>query len=261
MRGDNLPDAGVTTPDFTVRVSSRARRVRLVMTADHGLEVMIPRGFDRRRIPELLESKKDWIKRATARMEAKRWRLEAEPPRLPKRIVLQAIGEEWEVEYRARPAQAKPVTEEARPVARERSGGCLVVTGDIHDFLGCKEALCRWLSRKARQTLVPELAVLAQRHRLDYGRVSVRWQRTRWASCSRQGTICLNARLLFLPPEAVEYVLLHELCHTVEMNHSPRFWTLLGYLDANCRIHRRLLRTAGEWIPTWLDHELEEPEA
>jgi predicted metal-dependent hydrolase len=69
----------------------------------------------------------------------------------------------------------------------------------------------------------------------------------------------LNARLLFLRPEVVDYVLLHELCHTVEMNHSPRFWTLLGYHDPECRVHRKLLRSAGESVPTWLDHEVGEP--
>ncbi|OFW61022.1 MAG: hypothetical protein A2133_04420 [Actinobacteria bacterium RBG_16_64_13] len=240
-------------PEYSVRVSARARRVRLVMNVDRGLEVVIPRRFDRRRIPELVEGKRDWIEKASARMEERRRRLEAEPPRLPGPIALPAVGEEWEVEYRpGRPGAAGATV-------RERSGGRLTLTGDLDDPVGCQEALCRWLVRTAKRTLVPRLEELARQHRLEYGRVSVRQQRTRWGSCSRRKTISLNARLLFLPPAVVDYVLLHELCHTVEMNHSPRFWTLLGYRDHDCRVHRKVLRKAGEALPTWLDHEVGEP--
>ncbi len=254
------------------------------MTADRGLEVIVPRRFDHGKIPELVRGKRDWIERAVARVEvraeAQRRRLEAEPPVLPERIALPAMGEEWEVEYRCRRLPGRAATRgvtaagasattggaaetgcaaAARVVVRERPGCGLVVTGDLDDFEACRRALCRWLSRRARRELVPRLAEIAQRHRLEYGRVSVRQQRTRWASCSRRKTISLNARLLFLPPDLVDYVLTHELCHTVEMNHSPRFWTLLGYHDPECRVHRRLLRTAGGSIPTWLDHEAGEP--
>lgn len=252
---DGRQRAGEVLPDYSVRVSARARRVRIVMTWDHGLEVVIPRRFDRRRIPELLDVKRTWIERTTARLEVKRRRLEVEPPRLPERIVLPAVGEDWTVEYRQR-----PVSESTRSsaTARELSGWRLVVTGDLEDPAVCKEAVYRWLCRRASRALVPRLEEIAHEHRLDYGRVSVRRQRTRWASCSRRKNISLNARLLFLKPALVDYVLLHELCHTVEMNHSPRFWTLLGYHDPECRSHRKQLRVVGESMPTWLDHEVSE---
>lgn len=245
-------------PGYSVRESARARRVRLVMSAEGGLEVVVPRRFDQRKIPGLLESKRDWIERAGTRIkdrtEARRRRLEADPPRLPERIVLPAVGEEWRVEYRPQTARAASPPKAAASVVRERSGGRLVVTGDPDDFGSCRDALCRWLSRRARRVLVPRLEELALKHRLAYGRISIRHQHSRWASCSRRNTISLNARLLFLPPGVVEHVLLHELCHTVEMNHSPRFWTLLGYHDPECRVHRKLLRAAWTAVPTWLDH-------
>jgi predicted metal-dependent hydrolase len=133
-----------------------------------------------------------------------------------------------------------------------------VVTGDLEDPTACRDAIFRWLCRRARRELVPRLEDVAREHRLDYGRVSVRLQRTRWGSCSRSKNISLNARLLFLMPVLVDYVLLHELCHTREMSHSPRFWTLLGYHDPECRSHRKHLRLAGESMPTWLDHDVEE---
>lgn len=253
MGGDNgRRGDGATLPYYSVRVSGRARRVRLVVTEDRGLEVVVPRRFDRRMIPGILQRRSRWIERATTGVEARRRRLELEPPRLPDRIVLPAIAEEWGVEYRSGPGSV------VGAIARERPGRDLVVTGDIDDSNACKEALCRWLRRRAERTLVPHLEELGRAHGLMYGRVSVRQQRSRWGSCSRRKTISLNARLLFLPPATVDYVLLHELCHTVEMNHSSRFWALLECHDPECRTHQKLLRRAGDSMPTWLDHEVGE---
>jgi predicted metal-dependent hydrolase len=245
--------AAPSLPEYSVRVSARARNVRLVMKADRGLEVVIPRGFGRRQIPALVESNRDWIERAAARVEERRRRLEADPPHLPERIVLPALGEEWEVEYRRGGAPAGAVVRE--------SAGRLVVTGDAADFDACRQALCRWLVRRARRTLLPRLAVLSYQHHLPYTRASVRQQRTRWGSCSRKKTVSLNARLLLVPAAAVDYILIHELCHTVEMNHSPRFWALVESHDSEYRAHKKLLRHSAKELPTWLDHEMGEPGA
>ncbi|MBN1631807.1 MAG: M48 family metallopeptidase [Thermoleophilia bacterium] len=236
------------------------------MTAEHGLEVVIPRRFDRGQVPALVEGKRDWIERASVRVglraEARRRRLELDPPTLPTRIVLPAVGEEWAVEYRPGPssqAGAHGAAVRPRTVIRERPGRRLLVTGDLDDAEACRQALSRWLRRRARRALIPWVADTALRHRLEFGRVSVRQQRTRWASCSRQKTISLNARLLFLQRDLVEYVVLHELCHTVEMNHSARFWARLQAHDPDCQTHRLLLRAAAGTVPTWVDHGMEKP--
>jgi predicted metal-dependent hydrolase len=240
--------------DYTVRVSTRARRVRLVMKLD-GLEVVVPRGFSQRRIPELVEARREWIERAARRVDAHRRRLELDPPRLPGRIELPAAGEVWLVEYRR--TEAAPAGAGAAR-AREAAGHRLVVTGDPSDFEACKQALCRWLTRRARAELEPRLAELAQRHGLSYRRVSVRQQKTRWGSCSRQGNISLNAKLLLMPRAAADYVLLHELCHTLRMDHSPRFWAMVERHDPDYRAHKKLVRLSAKAMPTWLDHEPDE---
>jgi predicted metal-dependent hydrolase len=259
VRGDAWPGAGEALPAYSVRVSKRARRVRLVMTEDGGLEVVVPHRFDRRHVPGLVESKRDWISRAAARVaaraEARRSRLESDPPRLPGLIRLPAVGEEWVVEYRPGPSRrASDPRGSATVTVRERPGRRLLVTGDPDDFEACRRALSRWLRRRATRAFVPWVADTALRHRLQYERVSVRLQRTRWASCSRRGTISLNAKLLFLQREFVDYVVLHELCHVPEMNHSPRFWARLEAHDPEYRVRRLLLRTSGTSVPTWVDH-------
>jgi predicted metal-dependent hydrolase len=63
---------------------------------------------------------------------------------------------------------------------------------------------------------------------LPYNRVSIRGQKTRWGSCSSDKNINLNYKLLFLEPEFVKYIIIHELCHTIHLNHSREFWQLVG---------------------------------
>ena len=111
------------------------------------------------------------------------------------------------------------------------------------------DAQLRELTLRARQQLLPRLAELAHTHGFRYVRASVRKSRTRWGSCSTRGTISLSVFLVLLPPHLQDYVMLHELCHTREMNHGPRFHSLLSslvqgreaQLRRELRQHRALL--------------------
>jgi len=89
------------------------------------------------------------------------------------------------------------------------------------------------LRRKAQSVLPAQLARLAKLHGFEYTGVTIRKSRTRWGSCSSKRTISLSFYLLLLPDHLIEYVLLHELCHTVRMNHSPAFWALLNKCTQN----------------------------
>ncbi len=121
---------------------------------------------------------------------------------------------------------------------------------------GDEEAARRALTSYVRRRAVRELPVRLQAAATRYGfrceQVSIRHQRSRWGSCSPRGAISLNLRLLFLRPELLDYVLLHELCHTRELNHSERFWALLRSLDPECDTHRRETREAWRALPRWL---------
>ena len=96
----------------------------------------------------------------------------------------------------------------------------------------------RELRARAAAELPPQLLVLAARHGLTVARVSIRNQRSRWGSCSPRGHIALNFRLLLMPPDVREYILIHELMHLRQPNHSIRFWRLVeaacpGFRDAD----------------------------
>ena len=91
-------------------------------------------------------------------------------------------------------------------------------------------AILRALKKSAGSYLPPLLEALAERYGFSYRKVKITGARSRWGSCSAAGTISLSCYLMLLPPHLMDYVLLHELSHTKEMNHGPRFWELLDSL-------------------------------
>ncbi len=104
-----------------------------------------------------------------------------------------------------------------------------------------REVIKKCLRHRAKDKLPQRLQQLATRHKFKYSSLSLRDSHTRWGSCSSKGSISLSIYLILLPDELIDYVLLHELCHTVEMNHGDRFWALL---DKVCNCDSRTLRMA-----------------
>ena len=163
----------------------------------------------------------------------------------PDTIELPALGESWRIDY-------LPTNTRRIGVMMEQPGR-LTVYGAVADHGACLAVLKRWLKRRTREELVPWLAMLAGQGGFTFNEVLVRGQKTRWASCSSKGTISLSYKLLFLERHLVRYVLLHELCHTVCMNHSPRFWTLLSRYEPECRAIRRRMRDDWKRVPVWVE--------
>lgn len=229
-------------PPYAVRESVRARNVRLVVTARDGLVVVVPKRFPRRRIPLIVAGKREWIDRALERVREQRERLEAQRGTLPKRVELPGIGETWTVEYR--PTLGVSV----RAVGR---GGVVHLTGAVADVDAAHAALRRFCRARASAALPPMLAALASEQRLTFAEVKVRGQKTRWGSCSARGNINLNWTLSFLPPELVRHVLLHELVHTLRLDHSPHFHALLAEREPDASRLSRELRGAWRHVPAW----------
>lgn len=98
-------------------------------------------------------------------------------------------------------------------------------------------------SREAARRLVEErLAHFQEIYRVSWKRVSIRNQKTRWGSCSQKGGLSFNYRLMLLPSHLADYVIVHELCHLSELNHSPEFWALVARTFPDHRALRRELR-------------------
>lgn len=80
---------------------------------------------------------------------------------------------------------------------------------------------------------------------VDFARITIREQKTRWGSCSARGNLSFNWKLALMPPEILDYVVAHEVAHRVELNHSPRFWALVEQLVPDYRTRRRWLKENG----------------
>mgnify|MGYP002784317957 CR=1 FL=1 len=232
--------------DYTVRESKKAKHVSLKMSIRGDLEVIVPPGFDQKRIPEILQSKKRWIDRVIQRMATQQALAGTEVlAEQPKRISLQAIAETWNVEYQ--PTQLATIRVMEQPQSH------LFLQGNVADPELCKIALQEWVAHKARLHLPPWLKKISQEVGLPYKRVSIRQQKTIWGSCSVRKTISLNSKLLFLPSELVDYVFVHELCHTVHLNHSDKFWSLVSKHKSDYDILDNQLRDARYLVPWWME--------
>lgn len=95
---------------------------------------------------------------------------------------------------------------------------------------------------KARQLVWQRLVFLNKIYQAEYFRVSIRDQRSRWGSCSKKGNLNFNYRLIHLPPELCDYLIVHELCHLIEFNHSQKFWDQVAKTFPNYRELRMRLK-------------------
>lgn len=234
-----------TLPDYIVRHSPKAKNLRLKVTREDGFVVVVPKGYDKKKIPALLKQKKVWIAESMKRIgETKRF-LEPKPVKhLPDAVRLTALGEMWTVTYRED-------TSHTGLRLRAESGKLAISGPDLN-----REAVIRklkdWLRLKVREGLFPVAKTLATKHRLKLGGLLVKSQRTRWASCSAQRNLSLNTKLLFLSPDLVRYVVVHELCHTVHMNHGNEFWRLVASHEPSYKVLDQALRQAWKNVPQWV---------
>ncbi|QKT02950.1 M48 family metallopeptidase [Ectothiorhodospiraceae bacterium 2226] len=225
-----------------VRISARARSVRLRVTAHGAVEVVVPPGFDQAQLPQILAEGAVWVRRTQARLAARRADLAphlVEP--LPREVRLAAVARHWQVDYRLGARRRWRMQDER-----------LVLHGP-EDVQGWRGALHAWLLAQGRHHLPDWLARVAAEAALPFAGLSVRRQRGRWGSCSARKTINLNCKLLFLPAPLVRHVMLHELCHTRHLDHSPRFYALLHRLDPDTAVHRQALSEAWRYVPLWAE--------
>ena len=228
------------TDGIDIRRHPRARRLKLRIRRDAGVEVVAPPGVPERVIRRFVASNAGWIDRARASVLAERECRAVRGP-FPEYLRLEALDQGIAVRYE----------NGARSCFRWRDTTLDVVlsrrTADAS-----RAVLVDALRQRARERLEPWFGRLADRHGLAFERVTWRNQKSRWGSCSSRGNISLNVRLLFLPPALVEYVFVHELAHLRHPDHSPRFWRTVETMLPEMRTARAALREAPAQVPEWL---------
>lgn len=224
-------------PETSVRISARARYVRLRVLPPGRVELVLPTRHDRLALPGFVQQHRQWLIDTLARIQGEHVQQQAQRV-APLELYLPALDEQWRLEYRSG----------GRNGCWERAGRGLLVQYKNQEW---DQVLQRWLAERARQTLGPALLALADELRMTCNGYTIRGQKTRWGSCSAKKVINLNWRLLFLPPEQVRYLMVHELCHTVHLNHSTRFWALVEKMQPGYRMLDQAMRKAGRLVPAW----------
>jgi predicted metal-dependent hydrolase len=219
---------------YTVRRSDRARRARIVVGVD-GVEVVVPRRMALRHVEPFVAEKRGWIERTLRRMQ------EAAPDapavRLEDGGEVPYLGERLALRVRVEPGRTRA------HVARR--GGALHVAVGRPGAEPVRDALERWYRRQAREEVARRLDAACARAGREWTSLSIRAQRTRWGSCSSTGAMSFNWRLLLAPPEILDYVVWHEVCHLEALDHSPRFWSLVARGCPDWRERERWLRLHG----------------
>jgi len=228
-------------PPHTLRISKRAKRFHLKLSPDAGLEIIIPTGFGFFEIPILLEKNRIWIEKHYKRMQP--FLRAGHEEEIPDQIFLTAIDKAWSLHFIA--------TETKNLSMHCDQENQLFLTGHVHNKKMIQHHLRLWLKNQAAHYLLPWLKRLSDTVQLIFNEAKICHAQSLWGSCSIKKNISLNCRLLFLSAELVEYVILHELCHTIHFNHSKKFWDLLKQLNPNCLALRKELRYANRHLPMW----------
>jgi predicted metal-dependent hydrolase len=213
-----------------VRESARAKTARIIVGPRRPLEVIVPRGIKDAKVDEFLEEKRSWVERKVAKardIAARPAQLGLEQPGF-----VSLTGEALAVERK----------DGQRSMAILRDGRLLVSGPDA----GAAGAVERWYRREARRRVEDVLDREADRLGLHYHSVGIRDPRTRWGSCSRRGNLSFSWRLVMAPPEILEYVVVHELCHLREPSHQKPFWRMLEAARPGWHEQARWLREHGQ---------------
>jgi len=208
---------------YTVRRSERARRIRVVVDAHRGVEVVLPRRAAHREAAAAVRELRPWIERRLREASSQRAAVAARGDAVP------YLGGELTL-----------VPEQGRKRVVQRDHTLLVPADETRST-----ALERWYRLRAREQLAARVPTAARALGVGYTTLTVRGQRTRWGSCSRSGALSFNWRLMLAPEAVLDYVVWHEVCHLVVHDHSPRFWALVGSHCPDYREHANWLRRNG----------------
>lgn len=234
-----LDDPSAPGDSWRVRASNRARRLAVRVLPGGLVEVVVPRGTRPRAVEQFVVRHRRWIERT---LDLYRPADAGAPGALPERIDFRATGRRWVM---------RAIEADGPPRLRAEAGVLTLACAPGRTALA-RHALQRFVMREAHAALGPWLERLSLETGLRFARLQIRRQRTRWGSCSRRGTISLNACLMFQPPEVVDYLLIHELAHTRHMNHSRRFWRLVESHEPRWRELDCALTRGWREVPAWV---------
>jgi predicted metal-dependent hydrolase len=202
---------------YTVRRSLRARHVRLEVRRQTGLAIVVPRSYKIGQLPKLLKSKERWISTSLARCG--NFGAPYAEKELESGDTIPYLGRDLKLVKRENNGEVDSVT---------LDGDTLAVSHGLFKNAILQSALEQWYRAEAARLINEKVDRLSSQMGVHCKRIVIRGQKTRWGSCSHKKNLSLNWKLIMAPEPVIDYVVIHELAHLKEMNHSKRFWELVG---------------------------------
>lgn len=189
---------------YIIKESIRAKYVRLQIKEKRKLELIIPYHFPINEAEKFLHSKTGWIKKHINPNKRKKYLF---------------LGNEIKIIHN------HDLFYKHHHLVFEKS--LLTITSPKGSRITTERLFNDWLRQKGKEFLPIRVKELAVKYGFVFNGITIRGQKTRWGSCSRKGNISLNYQLMSYREELIDYVIIHELCHLIEMNHSQRFWKIV----------------------------------
>lgn len=224
MLSINLAGSAIT---IGVRTSKRSKRLRLVSNIN-GVEAIVPLDYSAEELESFVSSKRDWIIK-TSRYYAKL----KERCGAPEPATIYFLGSKYSFRVVKDRHMSAVVSETMK-----------LITFHVTDRRKQKQEMQEWYRQQTGRIIAERLPALAAKLDLRYNKVSIKSQKSRWASCSKKGNLNFNLLLAAAPLEVIDYVIIHELMHLKELDHSPKFWQLVKDADPEYEKHR-------EWLTSY----------
>ena len=208
-------------------IRSNRKTIALQVNENAELIVRVPHHVSQKRINQFISEKQDWIMKTQQRMYARREATEQNSEFEDGKKILY-LGVEYEIRLNGKIRYIE-------------------IHDDIMEFpFGKIERadtyMTQWYKRKAREIIPPKVECFAKQLGLSYEKVGITSAKKRWGSCNSKGNINFSYRLIMTPPEIIDYVIVHELMHLREMNHSHKFWAHVASVIPDYKKHRKWLR-------------------
>ena len=214
--------------DELIRTSRRT--IALIVKPDGKVVVRAPKRATRAEIFAFVNEKTDWIRAKQA--EAKTWQAERAVPQFISGEAFLYLGERYPLDIVARPGRTLALVD-----------GHFILSAQAQPH--ALDLFTAWYKLQAGKILNQRINLYAEQNHLKYNKVRISSARTRWGSCSSKGTLSFSWRLVMAPLEVIDYVVVHELTHTIQPNHSAKFWQQVAAVLPEYTRRRQWLKQNG----------------
>jgi predicted metal-dependent hydrolase len=224
--------------EYRVRFSKRSKKPRIKVDIE-GVEVVLPEHAHSSYADRMMRDYAEWVLKKVALFDEIRKRQQNQAAQVRKTLLI--YGKEMQLSY-------DPFRKNGGGGQIRIENGRIILAVSGQSQAGTALKLQKYLKELARAEINALAATLSQKMGTAFTRITIRDQRTRWGACSARKSLSFNWRLVMAPPDVAEYVVIHELAHLIEMNHSMRFWKIVEKHCPDYKKRRLWLKKNGHLL-------------